>query len=163
MRPRLQRMKSATLAAAFLLVAPAAAVEEANPACELLTETEATAALGAEATERIMNPEMTGASDCSWVAANEHAIALSRTRGLAFQGSATAADSYRNWRETFEAKGKVETLTGLGEQAFLFVEGTVEGRAIIGILRQGNVLLIGTSGVARGALMTIANLAAGRV
>lgn len=151
------------LAALMLAALPAIAAEQVNPACELLTEDEARIAFGAPARESIMNPEMTGTSDCSWMGENGSAIALNRARGLAFQGGAVAADSYRNWRENFEGQGKVETLTGLGEDAFLFAEGSVEARAIVGVLRQGNVLLIGTSGISRDALLHLAELAAQRL
>lgn len=157
-------MKSLTALAALVLAClPAFGAEQVNPACDLLTEDEARAALGATARESIMNAEMTGSSDCSWVSEEGGSIALSRARGPAFQGDAMPADGYRNWRETFAASGAVEDLAGLGDAAFLFVDGTVETRAIVGILRQGNVLLIGTQGVSRAALMQLAELAAGRV
>ena len=151
------------VAALALACLPALAAEQDNPACGLLTEDETRAAFGAAATETVMNPEMTGASDCSWMSENGHSIALNRARGLAFQGNTTAADSYRSWRGNFAAIGTVEDLTGLGEAAFLFVEGTVEARALVGILRQGNVVLIGTSGISRKALLHLADLAAGRL
>lgn len=153
------------LALAALMTLPVLAEEQANPACDLLLEAELTEAFGAEARETIMNAEMTGSSDCSWSAGAENSLAVSRSRGMAFQGDATAADGYDNWRDNFASGGQREDLKGIGEAAFIFTPDGAKDNAglIVGVLVQGNVLIMGNSNLSRGKLLDLAARAARRV
>lgn len=152
------------LALAVCALPVAVTAEADNPACHLLTEADAGSAFGSAATESVINPEMTGVSDCSWVSADGASIAISRAAGLAFQGNATAEVSYRTWRDGFAAEGAVEDLEGVGEKAFLFIQGESDSMAyVVGILRSGTTVIMGTSQVTRPSTLKLARWVAGRM
>jgi hypothetical protein len=153
------------LALGLIVTLPALAADQDTPACDLLLEADVSEAFGLPATESIINPEMTGASDCSWIGGETASLALSRSRDLAFQGNSTAADGYRNWRDNFASGGRLEDLKGIGEAAFVFTPKGAKDDAgtIVGVLVQGNVLIMGNSSLSRGALLKLAARAAGRI
>ena len=156
------RIITATLFAAALTLG-ATAQDATSPACDLLTLEEATAAFGEAATEAGGSPETMGASGCGWMGSVKYgSIAFSLAKGEAF-GGGTADQAYDALKQGMASMGAVEELSGVGDKAFLVpVTGSTDSFSL-GVVKNGALLSINTTGVAKDAVVTVATAAAGRM
>lgn len=134
-----------------------------SPACDLLTMEEASAAFGAEAARAGAAEETMGNSSCGWMDTKTYnTISFGLVRGEGLGGNADAA--YDAMKSGMAMMGATEDLSGVGEKAFISKMNNVPTESYsIGLIQNGALLSINTSGVGRDAAVTVATEAAGRM
>ena len=135
-----------------------------SPACDLVTMDEAAAAFGTAITAVEPTAEKAGSSNCMWGTAESGVwINFGMLRGEGFAGGAPE-DSFQAMASSIGMGAPLENLDGIGDKAVIVTpRGEPESRFSILVLKGGVLLWIGSDGIAREAIVTLATEAAGRM